>query len=732
MRVIARIAAIVMIAIVAIPARAQDTTFRARARTAPDDVRGRASDSVSEEEIEERVVRSAPDALRLMPGVSIQQTAHGQASPYVRGVTGQQVLLLFDGVRLNNGIFRQGPNQYFFTVDVESLATLHVVRGSASTRFGADALGGAIIALPREPTIDPRRDGFVIHPRLIGRYGMQDVDGGARAELDLQLGRSLGFLGGVRYREAGPLQAAGIVCPLSTVEPCVPARDPAMRRNVPMIPFIEDDGRTQRGTGFRVLSWDERLVWRASDELRVTLAGYGWHQFDSPRTDQCPAPYAPGNDCLTYLQQTRALGLLAIDVRPQGSELAEMRIALSWQRTHEHRLRDRPTAFVQNRFLDTIDTYGLTMRGRTRGFLLAPELAIALHFGAEAYSDVVRSEASTAFTDVGLTVREPRGQYVDGARFTQLSAWSEVQAAIATWLIARGGARVLYAGARASADPSSGTARVDLDVAGVAARAGLEARVAPELTLHLNVDQGVRPPNLDDLTSRQQAGPGFQFENPALREERSTTFELGARIEAWDVLRLDAWAYAMILDGAMTRVPREASACPPATPQCRASWSRYQLVNADDLSLILGTELALTFELRDIGVVALSTLSIAWGEGPSPTDANVRVPLSRVPPFGGAVDVRWQPAPRGLALGATLRWALDQDRLAPADASDARILAGGTPGYAVVDVRAAWRFDPYLSLSVVLENVLDTAYRVHGSSINGPGRGLMARVEAGF
>nr|MDQ3034655.1 TonB-dependent receptor [Myxococcota bacterium] len=83
-------------------------------------------------------------------------------------------------------------------------------------------------------------------------------------------------------------------------------------------------------------------------------------------------------------------------------------------------------------------------------------------------------------------------------------------------------------------------------------------------------------------------------------------------------------------------------------------------------------------------------------------------------------------------LGGTLRWALDQTRLAPADSSDARIPLGGTPGYAVLDLRAGWAFERWLQVNIVLENVLDTAYRVHGSSINGPGRGLLARIEGGF
>jgi iron complex outermembrane receptor protein/hemoglobin/transferrin/lactoferrin receptor protein len=704
--------------------------FRASARAAPDEMRGRSSSTVERAELEERVVRSTPDALRVVPGVTVQQTAHGQASPYVRGLTGQEVLLAFDGIRINNGIFRQGPNQYFFTVDPWTVERIHVLRGSASTRWGSDAIGGAILTVPRDPTFDPSARGITLHPRAIGRFGSQDLDATGRAELDVQLGRELAFLGGVAYRAAHRLEGGGIVCNLAG-EPCVPAADPAMRRGVPPVPYVESDGRTQRGTGFRVLSWDQRLVWRPRPRVRVTAAAYGFHQFDTPRTDQCPPPQAPGSDCLLHLQQTRALAYAAIDLAPEG-DLAELRAVVSWQRVFEHRVRDRPTAFVENTFRDTIDTFGVTLRGATRPLPLARDLALAIRFGGEGYADGVRSEAQTSFTDVGVTVRGSRGQYVDRARSALLGAWAEGELGYDDWLVVRGGVRGQYAGARAGADPTSGTRAVHADFGGVVARAGVELTPGPELSILANVDQGFRAPNLDDLTSRQQAGPGFQFESPDLREERSLSFELGARVAPIPELHVEGWAYAIELDGAMARIPRSMRDCPPATPQCGSSTSRFQLVNLAEPAWVLGGELAATVDVRSIGLLARATFAGAWGEGPSPLADGTRVPLSRVPPVNGLVDARWRHAETGLSVGATFRWALDQTRLAPADLGDARIPLGGTPGYALLDIRAGWELERWIGLYLVFENVFDAAYRVHGSSINGPGRGLLVLVDAGL
>ena len=50
----------------------------------------RSSVTTSRRDLDERQPRSTPEAMRYVPGVYVQQTAHGQGSPYIRGRTGQQ------------------------------------------------------------------------------------------------------------------------------------------------------------------------------------------------------------------------------------------------------------------------------------------------------------------------------------------------------------------------------------------------------------------------------------------------------------------------------------------------------------------------------------------------------------------------------------------------------------------------------------------------------------------
>ncbi len=185
-----------------------------------------------------------------------------------------------------------------------------------------------------------------------------------------------------------------------------------------------------------------------------------------------------------------------------------------------------------------------------------------------------------------------------------------------------------------------------------------------------------------------------------------------------------------MIDDAIQRTVRTAADCPPSTPECRASRNLYQLVNATSRSHVLGGEGELRLLLPQ-GVSLRTTLTLTWGEGPSLVPGVVaRVPLSRIPPPQGTFEARYRHRRSGFSLGAGLRWAAPQGRLAVADASDPRIPNGGTPGYAVVELRSQWRVAPWWTLGLVVDNLTGAAYRVHGSSVLGAGRS--ARVWLRF
>ncbi len=700
-----------------------DVVIHGQGTDRPRGVAGRAASQADRHELEERLPRSAPDALRYEPGVYVQQSAHGQGSPYVRGRTGQQTVVLFDGIRMNTSTWRQGPNQYFFTVDSKTIDHIVVTRGGGSTLHGSDAIAGVIDAHPIEPRLSLGATGPLVRPRTTVRWASADNDFSERFQVDTQVDEQFRFVVGAGMRAAGRLEGGGVV------------RNP-LDGNVPQVPRLDDDGRTQLGTGFKELTGDARFVYGLAPGRRLVAAAYAFRQFDSPRTDQCPAAFAPRDECLKLDEQFRSLVYVSHEGR-LGRAAEQSQISLSYQRQHERRLLDRPSSFLVNGGRDDVNTFGLTVKMTSAATVLSSDVDVRVRYGGDVFYDTVDSSGWTELRDIGVVQPTARGQYLAGSRYVQGGVFGDTEWALARWLTIRGGGRVAGAKADAPADQESGTVAVDSAFRAVVGHAGVTTQVADELSFTLTYDRSFRAPNLDDLTSRQQTGPGFQFENAGLGPETADTFELGAQV-SHPRLEVDAWVYRSVLHDAITRAFRSSSDCPPETPQCQLSWQRYQLVNVDGEATIDGAELSFRARLPP-DVRLLGTVAYAIGEGPNPADrpSNAslpyedRVPLSRVPPLNGTLDVRWSLA-RLAYLGAAMRWAKHQSRLAPTDLSDARIPLGGTPGYAVFDLRAGWRMQRRLVLAAVLENLFDSAYRVHGSSVNGPGRGVLISMEAGL
>lgn len=684
---------------------------------------GRASSRVRRQDMTERLPRSAPDALRYEPGVYVQQSGHGQGSPYIRGRTGQQTLVLFDGIRINTSTWRQGPNQYFFTLDSRWLHSIEVIRGGASTVHGSDAIAGVIDVHPIEPELDLQAEGPRVRPRAALRWASADSDFLNRFELDTQFSRELRWKVGGSHRDVGRLRSGG---KLKSPED----------GSTPQVPAFESDAKTQLGTGFEEWTFDSRLVAATGPSTRFVAAAYAYRQLDSPRTDQCPPPYAPRNECLKYDEQFRSLAYVAHQGR-LGKAAERSRLAVSYQRQHERRTLDRPGSFVKNGGRDDVDTLGFTGHFATEPMALAPATSARVQYGADVFHDSVSSAAWTEFTDIDAVIPLSRGQYLDASRYLTLGAFAQSELWVADRVVARAGARLGGARANAPGDAQSGTARVDAAWTSLVGNVGVEWRMTPGLTLLGSWDRSFRAPNLDDLTSRQQSGPGFQFENPHLEPELADSFEAGVRV-THHRFELDAFAYRSIVHDAIARALRTAADCPLATPQCALSWSRFQLVNLGGDATIDGFELSGRAWMAG-GLSLRATLSYAHGVGPNPGEAPSdpsaafaeRVPLSRIPPLNGTVETRWSLFADAY-MGLGLRWATLQDRLAPTDRSDERIPRGGTPGFAVLDARAGWRMGRELWLSVVAENLTDAAYRYHGSSVNGPGRGIIFSFEAGL
>ena len=100
--------------------------------------------SLSKKDLQQTNARTLPESMMYLPGVMIQKSNHGGGSPFVRGLTGNQALIVVDGIRLNNSIFRYGPNQYMNLIEPDLIDKVEILKGSGAVQYGSDALTGVI------------------------------------------------------------------------------------------------------------------------------------------------------------------------------------------------------------------------------------------------------------------------------------------------------------------------------------------------------------------------------------------------------------------------------------------------------------------------------------------------------------------------------------------------------------------------------------------------------------
>ncbi len=203
--------------------------------------------------IRQQARRTLPEALQYTPGVLVQKTANGHGSPFIRGFTGRQNLLLMDGVRINNSTFRSGPIQYWNTIDPLSLDRLELVKSQGSVLYGSDAIGGTVNAFGKSPRFRDQPAGAA-YAGGAASYEFRSNGQGShqgRVEAETGIGGKFGILLGCSRKDFGDIEDSVI-------------------------------GR-MRGTGYPEQDDDLRMDWAVTPDSTLSFASYYVNQDDISR-----------------------------------------------------------------------------------------------------------------------------------------------------------------------------------------------------------------------------------------------------------------------------------------------------------------------------------------------------------------------------------------------------------------------------------------------------------------
>ncbi len=639
--------------------------------------------------------RTLPDALKETPAVMVQKTAHGQGSPYIRGFTGFRTLLMVDGIRVNNSAFREGPNQYWNTVDPLNIERLEVVKGAGAVLYGSDAVGGTVNAITRSR--DRYGKGFLWDREAYYRFSSAEDSQIGRAQVSGSLDREFGFMLGASLKSFGDLRAG---------------RETGVQRKTD---YDEWDG-------------DFKAEYLFTSETKLVLARQRVSQNNIWRSHRTPYSESfhdttVGDDRKLIYDQSRELTYLQFHSTHQDCAVEAIHASISFQEQDELLHRARGNRARENQVVD-VDTFGASFQ------IESPSPFGRWTYGTDYYHDDVDSYGRTYNAAGILTSVAIQGPVADDATYDLVGFFVQDDIPLGDRFNLILAARHTHAAVDAQAvrDPrtSMRTSISDSWDSGVGSgRLLFRADDEDHWRLFTSASQSFRAPNLSDLTRLDIARSGeLETAAPNLEPEEFVSYEFGVKTQYRNVSAQAAYFYTDI-SGMIVRAP---------TGAMIGTNMEVTKKNAGDGHLH-GVELSASYQFHPQWT---ASGWVTWMKGkvdqyPFSASFTQAEPISRLMPITSQFCLRWEHPNRKLWVEGLATLANEQDDFSTEDKRDTqRIPPRGTPGYAVGTLRAGWNITRDISLTAAVENLSDEDYRIHGSGLNEPGRNVVVTARARF
>ncbi len=538
-----------------------------------------AIEALNAKTIRRQQYRTAPEALQATPGVFVQKTNHGGGSPFLRGLTGNQTLLLIDGIRLSNATFRYGPNQYFNTLDVFGIERFEVLRGGGSVQYGSDALGGAIQAFSREAALHDKPEWS---GEALWRGATQGMEQSAHAGLHYG-GKRAAFAGGLTYRDFGD-------------------------------PMGGDTTGRQSPGGYTEFDFDLKGKFALSDNTRLTVAHQNVRQKQAPVFHKIQLENFAVNE---FDPQYRALTYARLEQDLQRGVWQTLSFTASLQQTEEGRRSRKNGSSVLRYENDRVRSLGFIAQVGNRF-----NSRWSASSGVETYHDLVNSRRTDTDENTGTAIAK-RGLYPDGATMTSIAVFTLHQWDLPRWHFTAGARWNTFI--LTATDETTGKARIEPSA--LVGNAAVMRKLGAHSRLFASVNTAFRAPNIDDMGTLGIVDFRFETPNYNLKPERSLQYQLGYK---WQSARLQGefYLYRNELRDLITRIKQDT--------QTMQGYPLYQKENSER-AYIQGIETVWTIALAHNWLVQ-GSLTYAYGQ-----NMTRREPVRRIPPLFGRLALDYTP-----------------------------------------------------------------------------------------
>jgi outer membrane receptor protein involved in Fe transport len=522
--------------------------------------------------------RTSPEALSNFAGVFVQKTNHGGGSAFIRGLTGNQTLILIDGIRLNNSTFRYGPNQYLNTIDLATVNNMEVLKGSGSVQYGSDALGGAINVISKK--IDFVQTKPLFGASIGSKFISQNMEKTLRTDLNYASKRFTA-MAGVSFKQFGDLIGG------DTTGKQYPSGYHEKAFNVNFKYLLKNNATLSAGS--RYLIQNDIPVF-----YKIILENFAINQTK---------------------KQSHALNFIKYEAKTKHALIEHYNITLSNQEAveiKESQKNNNPNNITENNIVNTL--------GLSAEFHANIQKNWKASTGIDLYSDKIKSNKIDLNTQTQIA-KEYRGLYPNNANYASQSVFSLHEFNLNKF--------IFQAGIRFNAfeiqlyDTTLGT--VNIKPNAFVYNFGILYQLNKNQNIYAALNTGYRAPNIDDMGSLGIVDFRYELPTANLKPEQSINTELGYRYQS-EKIKTELLVFYNQLNNLISRVKQPG--------QVINGYDVYAKKNSQ-FAFIRGAEFSIDYAIHK-QFHFMHQISYTYGQ-----NITLNEPMRRIPPINGNVALQW-------------------------------------------------------------------------------------------
>lgn len=666
---------------------------------------------------------SSADVLASNGAVFVQKSQLGGGSPVIRGFETNKVLLVVDGVPLNNAIYRGGHLQNVLTIDAASLESVEIVYGPGSVVYGSDALGGVMHFHTMKPQFS-ETNSILIKTNSYLRYFSAANGYSGHASLNLGWKRWSSFTS-FTYSHFGDLTQGK---KRNSKYPEFGERTFYVERINGVDSMLNNSNKNKQiGSAYSQYDIIQKIAFKQNDHIVHTLNMQLSNSTDIPRYDRLTQTKnnLPRFSEWYYGPQFRTLIGYDLSITKKSKLYDQVKVNLSQQWIEESR-HDRAfkSDFLNHR----------TEKVRVSTLLFDLEKRLGKHeirYGVFAKYDAVQSTATkqniVVDTSGSLDTRYPDG----GSSMSTGAIYLTDVMEISDKLILSGGIRANYVQLKAKFNdrtfypfPYNEAKQNNSALNG---NLGVILQPIKSIRISLSGSTGFRSPNIDDLAkvfeSVVETGstPGkLVVPNTNLKPETVYSGELGINYRYKDNIQVSALGYYSRIENVIAILPATLNGSDTAFYNDNYV-DVYSAQNAN-YGIIYGAEGSIKAQFLKHWIFASS---INYTYGRLYADGEEK-PLDHIPPVYGKTSIQftWKKLQTEF-FSQYSGWKRLADYSDSGEDNLAYATADGMPAWVTYNLRIGYQFNSKLSAQVACENILDKNYRTFASNISAPGRNFI-------